>query len=85
MGRHRTQLLRSTHSDLLESVVAGSVMPAIPGVRRWAPRQSPPLTPGQDYTYEVHARWTDDGRTVDRTRKIHVRANALTEVDLTRP
>jgi uncharacterized protein (TIGR03000 family) len=46
---------------------------------------SPPLTPGQNYTYEVHARWTQDGRTVDRTRTIRVRANTQTEADLTRP
>jgi uncharacterized protein (TIGR03000 family) len=46
---------------------------------------SPPLTPGQEYTYEVHARWTEDGRTVDRNRTIHVRANTRTDVDLTRP
>jgi uncharacterized protein (TIGR03000 family) len=46
---------------------------------------SPPLTPGRDYTYEVHARWIEDGRTVDRTRRIQVRANTRTDVDMTRP
>jgi uncharacterized protein (TIGR03000 family) len=46
---------------------------------------TPPLTPGQDYTYQVRARWTEDGRTVNRTKTIHVRANGRTEVDMTRP
>jgi uncharacterized protein (TIGR03000 family) len=44
---------------------------------------SPPMTPGQGYTYQVHARWTADGRTIDETRTVHVQANVQLEVDLT--
>jgi uncharacterized protein (TIGR03000 family) len=44
---------------------------------------SPPLMPGQDYTYEVHARWMENGRQVERQRKITVRANMAATVDLT--
>lgn len=36
--------------------------------------RSPPLEPGQDYVYEVHARWDADGRPVDQTRKVTVHA-----------
>jgi uncharacterized protein (TIGR03000 family) len=36
--------------------------------------QTPALEPGQDYTYEVRARWTDNGRTVDRRRKVNIHA-----------
>jgi uncharacterized protein (TIGR03000 family) len=39
---------------------------------------SPPLTPGQTYTYVVRARWTENGRPVDQTRELHVRANQQT-------
>jgi uncharacterized protein (TIGR03000 family) len=46
---------------------------------------SPTLTPGQDYTYEIKARWTEDGKTVDRTRTVHVRANDWISVDMTQP
>jgi uncharacterized protein (TIGR03000 family) len=45
---------------------------------------SPPLAPGQDYTYEIRARWTEDGRPVDRVRTVHVRANTRAEVDMLR-
>jgi uncharacterized protein (TIGR03000 family) len=46
---------------------------------------SPPLTPGKDYTYEIRARWVEDGRPVDHLRTIHVQANLQAEVDMTRP
>src|SRR5262249_9914799 len=45
---------------------------------------SPPLTPGKDYTYDVKATWSEDGKEVTRTRRVDVRANASTTVDLTR-
>jgi uncharacterized protein (TIGR03000 family) len=35
---------------------------------------SPPLTPGDAYTYDVRARWTDNGVAVDQTRHIVVHA-----------
>jgi uncharacterized protein (TIGR03000 family) len=52
------------------------------GVREF---DTPPLTPGQDYSYQVHARWTEGGRVIDRTRKVRVRANLQLKVDLTQP
>jgi uncharacterized protein (TIGR03000 family) len=46
---------------------------------------SPPLTPGREYKYDIRARWTEDGRPVERTRRVAVRANEQTAVDFTRP
>jgi len=42
---------------------------------------SPPLTPGCDYTYEVTARWSKEGREMTRSRRVHVRAGDKVEVD----
>ncbi|HZY88900.1 MAG TPA: TIGR03000 domain-containing protein [Gemmataceae bacterium] len=39
---------------------------------------SPPLTPGQTYTYHVRARWVQNGKPVDQTRELHVQANQQT-------
>jgi uncharacterized protein (TIGR03000 family) len=36
--------------------------------------QTPALEPGQEYNYTVRARWKDQGREVDQTRKVTVRA-----------
>jgi uncharacterized protein (TIGR03000 family) len=46
---------------------------------------SPPLTPGQNFTYDVRARWIDNGRVTDLTRTITVHANSVASVDFTRP
>jgi len=46
---------------------------------------SPSLTPGQDYTYTVRARWTDNGHVTDETRTITVHAYQVTFVDFTEP
>jgi uncharacterized protein (TIGR03000 family) len=35
---------------------------------------SPPLTPGQQYVYEVRARWTENGQPVEQTRSLTVSA-----------
>jgi uncharacterized protein (TIGR03000 family) len=68
-----------------------------PGARLWfngtavagaGPRRefySPPLTPGQDYLYQVRARWVEEGHPLDRVRTVHVQANSWNEVDMTRP
>jgi uncharacterized protein (TIGR03000 family) len=46
--------------------------------------QSPPLSPGRTYTYDVRATWKDDnGREVSRTRHLTVRAGDHLSVDLT--
>lgn len=36
--------------------------------------RSPPLQPGQDYSYEVKARWTENGKDIERTRKVRLHA-----------
>jgi uncharacterized protein (TIGR03000 family) len=46
--------------------------------------ESPALIPGRDYEYEIRARWTEAGRTVDQTRTVAVRANARVGVDFSR-
>jgi uncharacterized protein (TIGR03000 family) len=43
---------------------------------------SPPLVPGQDYTYAVRATWNENGRDVAREKTVHVSAGSRSEVDL---
>jgi uncharacterized protein (TIGR03000 family) len=43
--------------------------------------ESPELAPGRDYSYDVEARWVEDGRVVTRTRRVDVRANSSVTVD----
>jgi uncharacterized protein (TIGR03000 family) len=43
--------------------------------------RSPPLQPGQDYSYEVKARWTENGQDVDRTRKVRIHAGERVSVN----
>jgi uncharacterized protein (TIGR03000 family) len=45
---------------------------------------SPPLTPDKAYTYEVKARWMENGEPVEQTRKVRVHANQTTTVDFGR-
>src|SRR5262249_14362589 len=42
---------------------------------------SPPLTPGRQYAYAVRVRWTEGGRTVERTRRLGLRAGDRVSVD----
>src|SRR5581483_8997593 len=35
---------------------------------------SPPLVPGQDYSYDITAQWTEGGQEVTQTRHVDVRA-----------
>jgi uncharacterized protein (TIGR03000 family) len=46
---------------------------------------SPPLTPGQQYTYDIRARWLQDGKEMTETRQIVVGAGMWKGVDFTRP
>jgi uncharacterized protein (TIGR03000 family) len=46
---------------------------------------SPPLNPDKSYTYDVRARWTENGKDVERTRTVPVRANGNITVDFTAP
>lgn len=41
---------------------------------------SPPLTPGRDYTYEVRARWTEEGREITQRRRLTVHAGEVVSV-----
>jgi uncharacterized protein (TIGR03000 family) len=42
---------------------------------------SPPLTPGRRYSYEVRARWTENGREVTQTRQVDVTPGTSVEVN----
>ena len=45
---------------------------------------SPPLTPGQRYSYEVRAQWQKNGQTITTTREVSVKAGTRINVDFTR-
>jgi len=47
--------------------------------------QSPPLTPGSRYTYEVRARWNENGHEVTQTQQVAVTAGAHVHVDFPVP
>jgi uncharacterized protein (TIGR03000 family) len=47
--------------------------------------QSPPLTPGEKYTYEIRARWTENGREVTQTQQVGVSAGANVRVAFPAP
>jgi len=36
---------------------------------------SPPLEPGKNFSYEIVARWNDNGQPVERRQEVPVRAN----------
>jgi uncharacterized protein (TIGR03000 family) len=42
---------------------------------------SPPVAPGQNYTYDLRARWMQNGQPVDQTQHITVRAGEHRRVD----
>jgi uncharacterized protein (TIGR03000 family) len=46
---------------------------------------SPPLTPGQNYSYDVKARWMRDGQPVEQSRTVRVRAGETSTVDFNAP
>lgn len=46
---------------------------------------SPPLSSEGTYSYEIRARWMENGTPMEQTRRVTVRAGALTTVDFTRP
>jgi uncharacterized protein (TIGR03000 family) len=47
--------------------------------------KTPPLKPGSSFYYTVRARWTRDGKPIDQTRKVVVKAGASVRVDFTKP
>lgn len=46
---------------------------------------SPPLDVNREYTYDVRARWTENGQAVERTQSVDVRAGQQSVVNLTQP
>jgi len=52
------------------------------GVREFV---SPALTPGQDYTYVVKARWMEGGKEVVQSRSIDVLAGSRATIDFMKP
>jgi len=47
--------------------------------------ESVPLKPGVDYSYEIRARWTENGKEFDQTRKLTVRAGDHVAINFTPP
>jgi uncharacterized protein (TIGR03000 family) len=47
--------------------------------------QSPPLTPGSRYTYEIRARWNDNGHETTQTQKVAVTAGSHASVNFPIP
>jgi uncharacterized protein (TIGR03000 family) len=47
--------------------------------------ESPLLTPGKSYTYDIRALWREGGREVTQSRQINVHAGARVTVDFTSP
>lgn len=52
------------------------------GFRQFA---TPPLESGKVYHYDIHAQWTDNGKTIDRTQRVEVRAGSLSQADFMQP
>src|SRR5262249_17537898 len=46
---------------------------------------SPPLEVGRKYDYDIRARWTENGRTVQETRKVSVSGGDTVRVDFLAP
>jgi uncharacterized protein (TIGR03000 family) len=45
--------------------------------------RSPSLDPSSNYQYDLRAQWTENGRTVERTRTVPIHANDVVNVDFT--
>jgi uncharacterized protein (TIGR03000 family) len=56
----------------------GTLTTSTGSVRRY---DSPPLTPGSGYGYEVRARWNENGHEVTQTQHVSVTAGAQVQVD----
>ncbi|MBI1913654.1 MAG: TIGR03000 domain-containing protein [Planctomycetes bacterium] len=56
--------------------IGGWETPNTGGVREF---DSPPLTPGKQYSYEVRAQWEEDGRMVTQTQEVDVSAGARSQ------
>jgi len=47
--------------------------------------QTPPLAPDRTFTYQIRARWTQNGQPMDQTRQVQVQANRMAVVDFNSP
>jgi len=47
--------------------------------------QSPPIESGRTFTYEIRARWKENGREVNQTRSVKVQAGQWLTVDFNNP
>jgi uncharacterized protein (TIGR03000 family) len=45
---------------------------------------SPPIVPNYNYSYDIRARWLDNGRPVERTRTVNAQAGQQVRVDFLR-
>jgi uncharacterized protein (TIGR03000 family) len=57
--------------------VQGTILNATGAVRSF---DSPPLVPGKRYTYDVEARWREDGKEVSQALSVDVSARSRTEL-----
>jgi uncharacterized protein (TIGR03000 family) len=64
-------------------VTFNGVETTVPGTERAF--VTPPLKKGREFHYTVRARWTRNGKPVDQTRKITVKAGTRVRVDFTGP
>ena len=46
---------------------------------------TPPLEKGSSYAYSIRAVWTEDGRPIERIRKVEFKAGSHIRVDMTNP
>lgn len=46
---------------------------------------SPPLKAGETYTYDIRARWSENGKAVERSETIRVQASKRVKIDLSNP
>jgi uncharacterized protein (TIGR03000 family) len=47
--------------------------------------QTPQLDPGRTYTYQVRAKWTENGKDMEQTRPLQVQANRTATLDFNSP
>jgi uncharacterized protein (TIGR03000 family) len=62
--------------------IQGQLMPVKGRQRMFT---SPTLEPGQEYTYEIRARWSENEQTTDQTRTVPIRPGEQVVIDFARP
>jgi len=46
---------------------------------------TPPLVPGEDYAYDIHASWIENGREIIKDRQLPIKAGDRLTVNLVAP